>query len=61
VWGDSDRVLDPSGAGVFAAGIRDQETVLMKDMGHSPMIERPDETAAIYLTFLERSIDDETR
>jgi len=58
LWGDTDRVLHPSGAEVFAAGLRDSETVIMKDMGHSPMLERPVETAGIYIDFLDRSIED---
>lgn len=58
LWGDTDRVLHPSGAGVFAAGLPHPETIIMKDMGHSPMIERPAETAGIYIDFLKRSIED---
>ncbi|MCO4772368.1 MAG: alpha/beta fold hydrolase [Deltaproteobacteria bacterium] len=52
LWGDGDRVLHPSGADVFAAGIPDSRTVIMEKMGHSPMIERPADTAAIYIHFL---------
>ncbi len=58
LWGDSDRLLHPSAATVFAAGLADSETVILKDCGHSPMIERPAETAGIYVDFLNRSIDD---
>ena len=58
LWGDTDRVLHPSGAAVLAAGLPDSETVIMSDMGHSPMIERPEETASIYIEFLTRSIED---
>ena len=58
LWGDSDRLLHPSAAGVFEAGIADSEAVILTACGHSPMIERPDETAGIYLDFLARSIED---
>ncbi len=58
LWGDSDRLLHPSGAKVFAAGLADSETVILEACGHSPMIERPAETASIYVQFLDRSVDD---
>jgi abhydrolase domain-containing protein 6 len=58
LWGDSDRLLHPSGAQVFAAGLADSETVILEACGHSPMIERPAETASIYVQFLDRSEDD---
>ena len=58
LWGDSDRLLHPSGARVFAAGLRDSETVILQACGHSPMNERPAETASIYVQFLDRSEDD---
>jgi len=52
LWGDTDRVLHPSGAGVFAAGLPHAQRVTMTACGHSPMIERPEETARHYLAFL---------
>jgi pimeloyl-ACP methyl ester carboxylesterase len=52
LWGDMDRLLDVSSVGVFAAGIRNDTTAIMKDCGHVPMLERPAETAGIYLKFL---------
>ena len=59
LWGDSDRLLHPSGADVFAAGLPDSETVIMRACGHSPMVERPAETAEIYVDFLERRSRDD--
>jgi pimeloyl-ACP methyl ester carboxylesterase len=53
LWGDTDRVLDPSGAEVLKAGLQPPpEVVLMKSCGHVPMIERPEEAAEHYLRFL---------
>lgn len=54
IWGDTDRVLHKSGADVYAAGIADSETVIQQACGHSPMIERPQETAETYVDFLAR-------
>ncbi|MFH1138774.1 MAG: alpha/beta fold hydrolase [Pseudomonadota bacterium] len=53
LWGDHDRVLDPSGAEVFSGLIKNSRKEIMKNCGHVPMIERPGEAARIYLTFLE--------
>ena len=57
LWGDTDRALHPSGAEVFAAGLPHAERVTMTACGHSPMIERPEETARHYLAFLA-GVDD---
>ncbi len=53
VWGDTDRVIHPSAAQVFARGIRGSRVVILKDCGHGPMVERPEETAAVYNAFLK--------
>lgn len=53
LWGDKDKILDVSGADVVAGGIKNSEKIIMKDCGHTPMIERPEETAGYYLKFLE--------
>jgi abhydrolase domain-containing protein 6 len=52
VWGDSDHVLDPSAMPLWVAGIPGAQGVLMTNVGHVPMIEKPKETAAIVLGFL---------
>lgn len=54
IWGEADRILDPSGAAVFARHLRSAEVYLLQDTGHSPMIERPRRTAALYHDFLSR-------
>jgi abhydrolase domain-containing protein 6 len=52
IWGDTDRVIDKSATEVMKK-IRPRITVeIMKDMGHSPMIERPEDTAKLMLDFI---------
>lgn len=51
VWGDEDRLVDPSGANVLSGLLQDAECRIMSRMGHVPMLERPAETAADYLRF----------
>jgi pimeloyl-ACP methyl ester carboxylesterase len=53
LWGDRDRVLDLSCVQVFEKGLPNSTTVIMKDCGHLPMIERPQEAAEHYLAFLK--------
>lgn len=52
LWGDTDRVIHPSSARIFQKGIRDSRVVILKDCGHGPMVERPEESAAHYRLFL---------
>lgn len=54
VWGHDDRILHPSGQAVLRPLFRNDEVILMKDMGHVPMIERPAETAQDLLRFHRR-------
>jgi pimeloyl-ACP methyl ester carboxylesterase len=53
LWGDRDRVLDVSSVQVLEKGLPNASTVIMKDCGHLPMIERPQESAEHYLAFLK--------
>jgi abhydrolase domain-containing protein 6 len=53
LWGDKDRVLDVSSIEVMKPLLRKPSVVLMKDCGHAPMIERPEEAARHYQAFLE--------
>ena len=52
VWGAEDRVLDPSAADVWAAGLPDATVRVLSGVGHVPMTERPDETAALFVRFV---------
>ena len=52
MWGEKDRILDVSSIEVYREHLPDSSIVIIKDCGHSPMAERPEEAAALYLTFL---------
>lgn len=49
LWCDGDRIIDPSAAAVFAAGLKRSETRILKGCGHMPMMEQPDAVAAFLL------------
>ncbi len=50
-WGAEDRVLHPSGAATIAAAMPRATAHVMPGLGHVPMIEDPEATAAAYLAF----------
>lgn len=52
VWGDKDRLIDVSCVEIFEEGIKNSKTHILKDCGHLPMTERPDESAGYYRDFL---------
>ncbi|MDD0841327.1 alpha/beta fold hydrolase [Pseudomonas sp. Gutcm_11s] len=53
LWGDRDRVLDISSIEVMKPLLQKPSVVIMKDCGHVPMLERPEETAQHYQDFLD--------
>ncbi len=55
IWGDKDRVLDVSSVKVYRQLQPAIKAVVLTDCGHSPMMERPEETAAIVVSFIQRS------
>jgi len=54
VWGAHDRVLHVSGAKILEAVMPKAKAEVMDAVGHLPMIEKPKETARMYLSFLEQ-------
>ena len=54
IWGDKDRILHVSTTEVLGRCLPNVETIIMKDCGHMPMLERPKETAGYYVSFLSR-------
>ncbi len=54
VWGEYDRILDVSSVQKMQPLLPQAQVVIMEDTGHLPMLERPSETAAHYLDFLEK-------
>jgi abhydrolase domain-containing protein 6 len=53
IWGDQDKMLDVGGVAFLEKNLKNYRTVIMKDMGHAPMFERPEETAKVYVNFLK--------
>ncbi|MCY1312111.1 hypothetical protein D9M70_625030 [compost metagenome] len=53
LWGDQDRVLHVSSIEVMQPLLKRPTVVIMKNCGHAPMIERPQETAEHYQAFLD--------
>jgi len=53
VWGDSDRVFHKSSVPIFEKNIKNSKSVIIKECGHLPMMEKPKETASIYQDFLK--------
>lgn len=52
IWGDTDRVFPVSSAKVIEAGIPGAKAVILEKCGHLPMVEKPGESATLYLDFL---------
>ncbi len=52
LWGDRDRVLHVSGANILAAVMPQSKTVIMEQVGHVPMLEKPAASAQVLLDFL---------
>jgi abhydrolase domain-containing protein 6 len=54
IWGDRDRITHVSGEKVIQELLPGTQSVVMKDCGHMPMVERPGETAGYYVAFLKK-------
>jgi abhydrolase domain-containing protein 6 len=54
IWGEKDRVMDPSGAGVVREALPSAHIHMLEDCGHSPTRERPDEVGRILLNVISR-------
>jgi len=55
LWGDKDRVLHMSGAKILESVMPNAKSVIMKNVGHVPMVEKPKESANIFLNFLGKN------
>jgi len=53
LWGDQDKIVDISSVPIFEKGLKNHKTVIIKDCGHVPMVEKPQETATYYIDFLK--------
>jgi len=52
IWGAQDKIVDIGGVAFLEKNLKTFRTVIMKDTGHAPMMEKPEETANAYLSFL---------
>lgn len=50
-WGEKDRAVDVSGAGVLGRSLPDVEVVTHKRIGHLPMLEKPAGSAKLFFDF----------
>ncbi|HOP61811.1 MAG TPA: alpha/beta hydrolase [Spirochaetota bacterium] len=55
IWGDKDEILDISSVSVLEKGIKKYTTKILKNCGHVPMMERPEETAGYITSFIKSS------
>lgn len=55
LWGDKDRVLHMSGAKILESVMPNAKSVIMTNVGHVPMVEKPKESANIFLNFLGKN------
>lgn len=53
LWGDRDGIMDPSMLHIFRARLRYSKAIIMTDVGHTPMLEKPRLAAFHYTTFLQ--------
>lgn len=53
MWGKQDRLLSPAGAPILAGVIPNAKVVLLDKTGHTPMIERPHKSAAVFKAFIK--------
>jgi pimeloyl-ACP methyl ester carboxylesterase len=57
IWGDHDRITHVSAEKVIRERLPLAQSVVLKDCGHMPMVERPGETAGYYVDFLKKHPD----
>ena len=51
VWGDKDRTIDVATANILHGLLPNSQLVIMTNIGHLPMVERPKQSADDYLRF----------
>jgi pimeloyl-ACP methyl ester carboxylesterase len=56
IWGDTDKILDVSCVSILEKKLKNYQTVIMKETGHIPILEKPQETATSYLYFLKNTM-----
>ena len=46
-------VVDVGGGAVLEKGLKNYKTIILKNTGHIPMLENPQETASYYVSYLK--------
>jgi pimeloyl-ACP methyl ester carboxylesterase len=54
VWGENDRVISPATADILHKLLPNSEVIMMKGLGHLPMLENPHQSAEDYLNFRKK-------
>ncbi len=54
VWGDQDRVMDPSGVNIIRQSLPSARIHILEGCGHSPTRERPDDVGRILLDVISQ-------
>jgi pimeloyl-ACP methyl ester carboxylesterase len=54
IWGADDQIIHPSAAACWQDAISSATTTIIKDAGHSTMVEKPDAVAAIIEQLMRR-------
>ncbi len=55
VWGEHDRVLNPEGGPLLHSVMERSRLEMLPGCGHLPMLEKPGETARLFLDFVDQS------
>jgi len=53
LWGEQDKITDVGGVAFLEKNLKKSRTVVLKETGHCPMVEKPEETAQAYMSFLK--------
>lgn len=55
LWGEQDRIIDVSSIEAMKPLLKDASVVIIQGCGHAPILERPEESAADYLKFIDQA------
>ena len=56
MWGDNDAWIPVENAKLFAEKIPNVKVDIMKDTGHIPMEERPEESLKLFVDFIKSNL-----
>ena len=56
LWGKKDRVIHVSSVHVFERYLSNQKIIILENVGHAPMVERPEQTANIIKDFMREEL-----